>query len=165
MISAAPAVSQDTLRRAFVIGENAFRHAARASGGYVFFRATHAPEYIEGLRLVNRRRVWWVQLAALNALAILAADFRDDRVGYEGILRRHWKFIQDRLIDSEYGGFHPVVPEDLGRRGMLRRTMGNSPELAKGTVWKDASHEVDCLIGTLKLLSPPLPASPATVPS
>jgi mannobiose 2-epimerase len=168
MISAAPRVSQGhRLReRAFVIGDHAFRHAARGGGGYGFFRAIHAPEYIEGVRLVNRRRVWWVQLAALNALAIFATDLRDDREGYEEILRRHWRFIQDRLIDSEYGGFYPVVPQDLGRRARLRRMVGGSSELAKGNVWKDASHEVDCLLGTLKLLSPPLPASPvATVPS
>ncbi len=167
MFSAAPAVSQGhRLReRAFVIGEHAFRHGARNGGGYVFFRAIHAPEFLEGVRLVGRRRVWWVQLAALNALAIFATERRDDREGYEEILRRHWRFIQDRLIDSEYGGFHPVVPRDLGRRGRLRRTMGNPPELAKGTVWKDSSHEVDSLLGTLKLLKPSLPASPATVSS
>ncbi|HJU86935.1 MAG TPA: AGE family epimerase/isomerase, partial [Gemmatimonadota bacterium] len=157
LISAAPAISRGhRLReRAFQIGEHAFRHAARNDGGFVFFGAIGAPERLEGARLVGRRRVWWVQLAALNALAIFATAPREDREEYVDRLRRHWKFLQDRQIDSEYGGFHPVVPQDLQRRGRLRRAMGDSPEVAKGTVWKDASHEVDSLLGTLRLLSPP----------
>lgn len=163
LISAAPAVYQgDRLReRAFAIGENSFRHAARDDGGYVFFRAIHAPEWLAGARLVGRRRVWWVQLAALNALAIFATDPGDDREAYGEILRRHWRFMQDRLIDTEYDGFYPVVPRDLGRKGRLRRRMESSPELAKGSIWKDASHEVDSLLGTLKVLGAPLPAHAA----
>jgi mannose/cellobiose epimerase-like protein (N-acyl-D-glucosamine 2-epimerase family) len=157
LISAAPSVTRGhRLReRAFRIGEHAFRHGARNSGGYVFFRAIHAPEFLEGVRVVNRRRIWWVQLAALNALAIFATSLREDREEYAESMRRLWMFMQNRLIDSEYGGFHPVVPQDLGRRGRLRRRIGDWPELAKGTAWKDASHEVDSLLGTLKFLSPP----------
>lgn len=157
LISAAPAVLQGhRLReRALVIGDHAFRHAALDGGGYAFFRAIHAAEFLEGVRLVGRRRVWWVQLAALNALAILATELRDSDEDYGESLRRHWKFIQDRQIDWKYGGFHPIVPRDLGRRGKLRRTILDPPELAKGNVWKDISHEVDSLLGTLKVLSPP----------
>jgi mannobiose 2-epimerase len=167
MMTAARTVSQgQRLReRAFVVGEHALRHAAREGGGYVFFRAIHAPDFLEGVRLVGKRRVWWVQLAALNAIAIFATAARDDREAYAEILRRHWRFIQDQLIDSEYGGFHPVVPRDLGRRGRLRPSIRASPQLAKGNVWKDASHEVDSILGTLKLLRPPLPVSPAIVSS
>ena len=167
LISAAPAVSRgDRLHeRAFVIGEHAFRHAVRDNGGYAFWRAIHAPGYMEGTRLVGRRRVWWVQLAALEALAIFATAPRDDCAAYEQTLRRHWRFMQDRLIDPVYGGFHPVVPQDLGRRGALRRKIGGSPELAKGNVWKDASHDVDCLLGSWKRLSPSLPSHAAVMPS
>lgn len=155
MFSAAPSVSegQRLRERAFDIGEHALRQAAREGGGYVFFRAIHAPEYLEGVRLVGKRRVWWVQLAALNALAIFATDSKDDRATYGEMLRRHWRFMQEQLIDSEYGGFHPVVPRDLGRRSRWRRSISSSPKLAKGTVWKDASHEVDSILGTLKLLN------------
>lgn len=154
LISAAPAVPQgDRLReRAFLIGEHAFRHAARSGGGYVFFRATHAPEFLEGVRLVGRRRLWWVQLAALNALAIFATASRDDRKEYEEDLRRHWRFIQDSLIDSKYGGFYHVVPQDLARPLWLPRGLDNRPELAKGSVWKDMSHEVDSFLATMRLL-------------
>lgn len=167
MLSAVPALSQgDRVReRACVVGEHAFRHGRRDGGGYVYFRATHSPEVLEGVRLVGSRRVWWVQLVALNSLAIFATDRRHDREAWEERLRRHWRFIEDELIDSEHGGFHPVVPRDLGRRARLRRAIGGPPELAKGSVWKDVSHEVDSLLGTLKVLRPPLPASPAAVPA
>jgi hypothetical protein len=67
-------------------------------------------------------------------------------------LRRHWRFIQEQVIDRVYGGFHPVVPQDLGRSLRLPRSLDNRPELAKGSVWKDMSHEVDSLLGTLRLL-------------
>jgi mannobiose 2-epimerase len=154
LISAAPRVTGgDRLReRAYAIGEHAFRHGARTGGGYIYFRSIDGPERLEGVSLVGRRRVWWVQLEALNALALFATSRDDSRERYEGMLRSHWRFIQDRLIDPEYGGFHPVVPEDLGRRDRLLGRFGNSRELAKGNVWKDASHETDSLLATLRLL-------------
>ncbi len=154
LISAAGVVPMgDRLReRALAIGEHAFRHAARGDGGYVFFRAIHAPDRLEGVSLVGRRRLWWVQLAALNALAIFAAAPGDEGERYHATLRNHWRFIKERLIDPVHGGFYPVVPQDLGRRGRLRR-LGNSWELSKGNIWKDASHETDSLLPTLRLLS------------
>jgi len=54
-----------------------------------------------------------------------------------------------------------VIPRDLGRKGRLRRKVGSSPELAKGSIWKDSSHEVDSLLGTLTVLGTPLPAHAA----
>jgi mannobiose 2-epimerase len=166
LISAAPSLRQEERirERAFLVGEHALRHAARDGGGYVFFRAIHAPERLEGARLAGLRRVWWVQLAALNALALLATAPRPDRERFEESLARHWRFVRENLIDSTYAGFHPVVPRDLGRRRRLRRRI-DERKLAKGTAWKDASHEVDSLLGTLKVLSPAPVARPATVSS
>jgi mannobiose 2-epimerase len=139
-------------RRAVAIGDQAFRHAARSDGGYLCFRAIHAPDHLEGVSLIGRRRVWWIQLAALNALPIMADGCDDGGERYRAILRRHWRFIQEQVIDRVYGGFHPVVPQDLGRSLRLPRSLDNRPELAKGSVWKDMSHEVDSLLGTLRLL-------------
>jgi mannose/cellobiose epimerase-like protein (N-acyl-D-glucosamine 2-epimerase family) len=155
LISAAALVPDgDRLRaRAVAIGQHALRHAARNDGGYVFFSAIHGPEQLEGMRLIGRRRVWWVQLAALHALAILAKYPGDSGARYHAPLRSQWRFIKERLIDPVYGGFYPVVPQDLGRRGRLRGWFGSSRDLSKGNIWKDANHEVDTLLATLRLLS------------
>ena len=155
LISAAPLVADgDRLRaRAVAIGQHALLHAARDDGGYVFFSAVHGPKRLEGMRLIGRRRVWWVQLAALHALAIFANDPGDSGERYRATLRSHWRFIKERLIDTVYGGFYPVVLQDLGRRGRLRGWFGRSRGPSKGNVWKDASHETDTLLPTLQLLS------------
>ncbi|HET6363085.1 MAG TPA: AGE family epimerase/isomerase [Gemmatimonadota bacterium] len=154
LISAASLVPEgDRLRaRAVAIGQHALRHAARSDGGYVFLSAIHAPEHLEGARLVGRRRVWWVQLAALNVLAIFASSRNDSGTRYHEALRSHWQFIQERLVDPVYGGFYPVVPQDLGLHGALRGRFGKSREQSKGNIWKDASHEADTLLATLQVL-------------
>jgi mannobiose 2-epimerase len=155
LISAAPLVADgDRLRaRAVAIGQHALRHAARNDGGYVFFSAIHGPQQLEGMRLTGRRRVWWVQLAALHALALLANSPGDNGERYHALLRSHWRFLEERLIDPDYGGFYPVVPQDLRRRGRLRERFGSSRDLSKGNIWKDASHDADTLLGTLRVLS------------
>ncbi|HET9334292.1 MAG TPA: AGE family epimerase/isomerase, partial [Gemmatimonadota bacterium] len=108
---------------------------------------------IEGMGLIGRHRVWWVQLAAMHALAILASCPGDSGERYHAPLRSHWRFMKERLIDPVYGGFYPVVPQDLGRRGRLRGWLGSSRDLSKGNIWKDASHEADTLLATLRMLS------------
>lgn len=155
LISAAPMVADgDRLRaRAVAIGRHALRHAARNDGGYVFFSAIHGPDQLEGMGLIGRHRVWWVQLAAMHALAILASCPGDSGERYHAPLRSHWRFMKERLIDPVYGGFYPVVPQDLGRRGRLRGWLGSSRDLSKGNIWKDASHEADTLLATLRMLS------------
>lgn len=83
---------------------------------------------------------WWEQAEGLRALLWHGVnDPRGRR--YRVHWLQLWRYITERLIDDEHGGWL-MAGRDTGKRNM-----------AKGSRWKDCSHEVRALIDCQQLLA------------
>lgn len=107
----------------------------------------HPPYVLEGHDLVVRTKNWWVQFEALACLALVAnsALACDDlrRTAAVSYLQTG-DFIQNRIVDERRGG---VFHYSAGSGNNL------TTENHKGSTWKDASHEANCLHLLLQLES------------
>lgn len=123
--------------------------ARHAQGGfYTTSCATSAAHGSE--RALSRKRTWWVQLEALRACAVhLAQGNASPR--YWDELSRQWAFFRRAFLDARYGGVYATCPDDVG---LLGHCLPHGPrDLRKGTRWKDASHDADCLLACIEALS------------
>ena len=115
--------------------------------GFVFAAAAGAPRELAGTTLVVPRRTWWVQLEAARALGHGVHRGWPNAAHYSDRLARHLAFITEELIDERHQGIFEDVRCDMPRGFWSRRLA-----MAKGNVWKDASHDADSLITLLRLL-------------
>jgi hypothetical protein len=88
---------------------------------------------------------------ALRALATGWANDGRHSAAYGRMVERQWRFIQQELLDERYGGLFARPATDAGwwRVLPLKRYRWN---LRKGDLWKDASHETDSLVASIRLL-------------
>lgn len=125
---------------------NTIERAWDHNNGGFFFALPHClPDFIEDYDLIVRRKSWWVQFEALAALdAVANSTHFDDatRVKASDYSRQTLRFIQEHLLDQDFGGFFDRAPS-----GDHDNTC-----LYKGGAWKDASHETLCLNQLLQRL-------------
>jgi mannobiose 2-epimerase len=92
-------------------------------GGYYF--DDKAPE------IVIEEKTWWVQAEGLNALSLMAQHFPDDPRGYSGLFDAQLDYIDEYVVDHEYGGwFWAGLDRSPERR-----------EYQKANIWKGAYHD------------------------
>ncbi|MDR1284161.1 MAG: AGE family epimerase/isomerase [Opitutaceae bacterium] len=91
-------------------------------------------------------KIWWVQFENLNTLLLLHERYGlpENNPVYWTRFVEQWRFIQNHLIDSRYGGWYREVAAD----GALLP----GPESAKGWQWKAAYHETRALLLTIERL-------------
>jgi mannobiose 2-epimerase len=128
------------------------RSRATQSGGFWYAGPGGEPSELEHVSVIVKRRTWWTQLEALRSLAVFSLLEAPDETRYVGLFRTQWHFIRDHMCDKSFGGLYPTFPGDLRRRERLFGRWCNSSALHKGNIWKDASHETDCLIGCIRML-------------
>lgn len=88
---------------------------------------------------------WWLQADGLRSLTFLAVTCPDEP-RYARHLERLLTSVERHFLDGRRGGWHRVPPRALSFRSRLRG------EPAKGTHWKDASHETDAYLACIRML-------------
>jgi cellobiose epimerase len=147
---AAPSVGRshdEALAMAYRLVDHAVARGWLARGGFAHAGPAAEPNAIEGASLVVRKRSFWVQTEGLKILLLFA--LRDERAEhYRGLTDSLVRFIDRHLIDHRHGGWLtlPLADQPLRRRLRAGRLM------AKGDVWKDASHEADMYVTGLRML-------------
>ena len=86
---------------------------------------------------MHRRKVWWVQVEAMNGLltADQLTEGKDPRY-YETYVQT-WRFFRDRMVDPVHGGCFDTVDEDGSPLADRRH---------KATPWKTAYHVTRALL-------------------
>ncbi|WP_043585946.1 AGE family epimerase/isomerase [Geminisphaera colitermitum] len=91
-------------------------------------------------------KIWWVQFENLNTLLLLHERYGipDNNPVYWTRFVEQWRFIQNNLIDAQYGGWCRDISAD--------GTFIPGPESVKGWQWKAAYHETRALLLTIDRL-------------
>jgi len=83
---------------------------------------------------------WWAQAETLNTLLIMSEIYPDDPLNYKKRFPDQWKFINDYLVDHEYGGWYSgSIDKEPGAR-----------EGKKAQIWKGNYHTVRSLINCIE---------------
>jgi len=132
---------EKALVTARALADHALRYGwDRQRGGFYFAGPGLEPLFLQGRNLMVRKKLLWVQMGALKAL--LALDgIAPDEERYLYWFKTQWRYIQDQLVDTTYGGFHTASLEALPwwqRRG---RSLAPASFTRKGSQWKDSSPD------------------------
>ena len=92
-----------------------------------------------------RARSWWVQAEALQALLLLDVTFESDV--YRGMVEQMVALIEHEMVDERYGGMYETPTSDWSALDRLRSTRAH-----KAHRWKDASHEADMCLMSIRML-------------
>lgn len=92
----------------------------------------------------DARKLWWVQVEALNALLLMHARHGEETSRYRDAFRRAWDFLLARQLDQPHGGFHPVLAPD-----------GRPLDAPKGDGWTDPYHQTRALLNVMRTLRKP----------
>lgn len=138
-------------KRGTAILAHTLRAAGRPEGGLRFAGPPGVPVVLQGTDLRVQRRSWWVQLEALRALAMAWNRESAAADAYWPTLQKLWAFTRDEMIDHRYGGFYEWCPRDMSLKSKWVGR-GGGWALRKGHSWKDASHDVDCLLRCIREL-------------
>ena len=85
----------------------------------------------------HRRKVWWVQVEALNGLLIADQWTGGQDPRFYDTYVRTWRFFRDRMVDPVHGGCFDTVAEDGSPLADRRH---------KATPWKTAYHVTRALL-------------------
>ena len=77
----------------------------------------------------NKRKVWWAQAEALNALLVMDRLYPDDPRQYRKLFERHWAYVKSNCIDAENGEWYPDALD-----------AGGNPKANKASEWKAGYH-------------------------
>jgi mannose/cellobiose epimerase-like protein (N-acyl-D-glucosamine 2-epimerase family) len=155
LLQAAPFLAESS--RARDSAERVFLHTIRRTwagdqGGFWFAGPAGPPDELEGVSLLVRRRVWWLQFEGLRSLVLYAVRDGEHCAPYAALARRQWALVRDRMLDHVFGGTYATCPDDLPFRARPFGRWGLGMALNKGNVWKDGSHETDSLVTCIRLL-------------
>jgi mannose/cellobiose epimerase-like protein (N-acyl-D-glucosamine 2-epimerase family) len=95
----------------------------------------------------RRRRPWWVQTEGAKLLLSVALEQPLPGL-YRDLFDVQMAVIQRDFVDERVGGWDMAARSDMSR---LARLAPNS-RLPKSDVWKDASHEADMYLATIRML-------------
>jgi mannobiose 2-epimerase len=128
------------------------RSSAKKFGGFWYAGPGGEPNELEGVSLIVKRRVWWTQFEALRSLTLFSLRETSKESHYIDPFQTQWSFVRDHMCDKSFGGTYATFPRDLPRRKRPIGRWRNNPALHKGNIWKDASHDTDCLIACIRML-------------
>lgn len=89
----------------------------------------------------DARKLWWVQVEALNALLLMHARHGEETSRHRDAFRRAWDFLLVRQLDARHGGLHPVLAPD-----------GRPLDAPKGDGWTDPYHQTRALLNVMRTL-------------
>jgi mannobiose 2-epimerase len=113
----------------------------RRRGGLFYGGPGCTPLRLDGMNLLVRRKAWWVQFEGLKALtAAIAIDPENQR--YRDFLAALWAYVEANLFDRTHGGIFTEATDALPSwRRAMGRPFAPGKVNAKGSIWKDASHD------------------------
>ena len=114
-------------------------------GGFHLAGSSFGPAYIENTIVFVKDKAWWVQAEGLKALLAMARLHPGSQVDYEAHFLRLWDYVKTYVIDAKRGGWLAAGLD----------TNPDARKLAKATMWKDSSHEVEALLDCSLLLDSP----------
>ena len=137
----------DRLRRmASRLLDHALRYTRDGQGGFCYAGPGTSPQFLEGMDLLIKQKLWWVQAEALRALLAVSRLF-PEREDYREHFEALWEYIQRELFDHDHGGVYWTA---LDCQPNWRRRLGARFAPAaitkKGDEWKDASHDGRALL-------------------
>jgi len=83
---------------------------------------------------------WWAQAETMNTLLIMSELYPEDPLNYKTRFLNQWKFINDYLIDHEYGGWYSGSIDKEPR----------AKEDKKSQIWKGDYHTARSLINCIE---------------
>lgn len=122
-------------------------------GGLWYAGPAGQPDELEETSLFVRKRAWWVQFEALRSMVIALVREGADVPDLREKTLRQWEFVRDRMTDPIFRGVYAVCPDDMPLGQRLIGAVGIRGGRYKSSVWKDASHDTDCMIDSLRVLS------------
>lgn len=105
---------------------------------------THGGVYREGTTFgppEDKKKEWWVQFEALNALLLMHEKYGAQTDSYFKLFQQQWNYIQRYQVDSEFHGVYEMVDFD-----------GTALDAGKGRIWKDAYHDSRALMNVAERL-------------
>ncbi len=155
LLQAAPFLVEPS--RAKDRAERVFLHTLRRAwagdqGGFWYAGPAGLPDKLEGVSLVVRRRVWWLQFEGLRSLVLYGLRDGERRAPYATFARLQWAMVRTRMFDHVFGGTYATCPDDLPFRARPFGRWGAGIALNKGNTWKDGSHEADSLVTCIRML-------------
>lgn len=94
------------------------------------------------LTIVKGGKNWWAQVETMNTLLYMSKLFPKDEMDYSGKFLKQWKYIQDYLIDYEYG--------DVYAGGLDKEPQQKTGD--KSHIWKGAYHTSRSLMNCSRML-------------
>jgi len=100
-------------------------------------------KYVDGkMEVANRRGQWWTQVEALNSFLLMDQLLPGDSMNYYQKFEKQWNYIDNYLIDYEYGGFYiNGLDEDKSYR-----------KAPKATIWKGNYHTIRAMVQCVEML-------------
>jgi cellobiose epimerase len=95
-----------------------------------------------GLTVTHDTKNWWAQAEGLNTLLLMSKLFPDDEMNYNEKFLKMWNYINNYLIDHEYGEWYS---------GGLDKQPHKKTGL-KGHQWKGNYHQLRALSNCVKML-------------
>ena len=114
-------------------------------GGVIEAGPGAAPYVLSGTSLRVTLRPWWVQTEALKSYLLLG--LADPSSEYRDLFVRELEVVDREFIERRFGGWLTVARADM--RGLGKR-LGRG--IRKGDIWKDASHETDFYLSSIRML-------------
>lgn len=96
----------------------------------------------EGIAITRDTKNWWAQAEGLNTLLLMADLFPEDDHQYFEKFKTMWDYIDNNLIDHEYGEWYPG--------GLDKQPQFRSAN--KGHIWKAAYHQYRSMENSVKRL-------------
>ncbi len=112
-------------------------------GGFHTAGSALGPLELEDRTFFVPEKSWWVQADGLKVLLAVARLYPEDPIDYASYALRHWDYIRKYVIDAKFGGWY-------------FRGIDVSPQakrMPKTSMWKDASHETEAMLDSLKSLN------------
>ncbi|MEZ4701540.1 MAG: AGE family epimerase/isomerase [Rhodothermales bacterium] len=130
-----------TLAAGRLMVEHALRYGwDEATGG--FYDMGYYMKGDDRPTIVRRTKTWWAQAEALTTFAVMAQHVPAERARFLDLFDRQWSFVQDYLIDTEYGGWY-----DSSLDAAPDRKTG-----AKSQIWKGPYHTARSLMQSIDRL-------------
>jgi mannobiose 2-epimerase len=96
----------------------------------------------ENIEVIDSAKVWWAQAEAWHALALFSEIYPDNTV-YPDAFKKMWGYINDNVIDHEYGGWYnsgtDSDPQTIRQR--------------KAHAWKSCYHDGRAMMMVMKYAS------------
>ncbi|MEM1134663.1 MAG: AGE family epimerase/isomerase [Bacteroidota bacterium] len=93
----------------------------------------------DSVSILNNQKAWWVQAEAWHTLALMKTLYPDEKL-YSEAYPQLWKYINEQLLDKEYGGWY--------NNGLDTRPQ--TKLVKKGHPWKSAYHNGRALMQVLQ---------------